>query len=112
MASTGQQFPREFAVHRHLKQLTPGVGPTREAYIHRIAVALIITGGRDPQHRWRTFQLADSKEAKEWRTPCLCRICRAWICVRQTPADELAEAKANAERLKATAEYIDDRIFG
>ena len=112
MASLGHRVS-EFSAERD-RNLTPGVGPTRAAYIHRIAVARIITGGRDPKHETRPFKFvsADGKEVTEGKSPCLCRFCRAWICIRQTPADEIAEAKTYADSLKATGQYIDDTIFG
>lgn len=114
MASIGLPFPpeggRSSTARRSLT--TPSPRLTREGYIHRIAVAWIVTGGVDPRHPARSVKLVEDGKSKEFQAACVCRLCRAWICIRQTPADELVEAKAYAERLQATAEYIDDRLFG
>lgn len=102
MSSNALPLPDRYAAHEDSAGF---VGATkvlilprlsREYYLRRIAVAIIISKGTDPEHK-RVSGL-----------PCYCRSCRAWVCVRITPPDELKEASYLAEELK-TKPYIDDR---
>lgn len=90
---------------------------TREFYFRRIAIALLLTGGKDPKHKPKRVSVpqTDGTTATAER-PCWCRICRAWVCLRNTPADELKEAQAVADGMKGPdwpegLGCIDDRSF-
>jgi hypothetical protein len=80
---------RGFGIRYRTPTVTPSVKLTREFYIRRLAVALLLTGRTDIQDQ---------------------RKLRAAKCIANTPQDELAEARLILAELERRG-FVEDGIF-